>query len=339
MPQDPLMIPLLSKISATVDRISSLITASQAGIRQAVSSITQSITAVGQAMSAATTRVINALGKSVGRKDSFPIPGPPKFAFEPSEGLRPLTDPFQKSLFSTPGFGQGGGGMAMPDASSLNLGALFKTALAPIGKTLKTTFAGVGKTLLSSFGPMTILFQILSPMISAFLEPLSLLEPLFSAWGTILSQLLIPIIMALMEALMPITPLLIDLVTSLMPIIMILPGVIHLLMPPLTMAIEFIRLLVNIIGVAIAVLAGAINAVLAFFTMISQVIYGGVNNLLAGVNEFFNNVKAGVTGFFTDVANIFINGGQRIKDFFTGLWDDITGFFKKDRDNNPNTFW
>ena len=214
-------------------------------------------------------------------------------------------------------------------------GGVSMAPMAKMAKGLKGVFAGLGSTILSSFSPMMLLFQILSPLINAFLEPMDMLSPLMEDWGAILSQLLIPIVMALMDILMPFTPLLVLLVQVLMPIIEFVPALVAILVPAITMIVNIIMVAVQVIGSIIAIIMGVINYITTLIAFISTVFFGFFSTLFSKISEFFGKMRDDINKLFNDA----INGiKQKIKDilsFFTGFWDSVSEFFggKASNDN------
>ena len=234
--------------------------------------------------------------------------------------------------------GQGQAGLeSIPGANmgDLKMGPMIKQLLAPLGRTLKSTFKDVGKSIGASFSPMMLLFQILQPLISAFLEPLELLEPLMSAWGTILSQLLIPIVLSVMDILMPFTPLLSQLVELLLPIISLLPSFINIIIPILEFVINLIMRGITILQIGIVIITGIITAIFEFVAMVSGIIFGFFSTLGGKISTFFTNIKDTLTGWVDTIKNFFNNAKTNATSAVIDFYNKTIGWLFGKLENEP----
>jgi len=257
-----------------------------------------------------------------------------------------------------PGFGQGGrsfGGFAqginlgdisfkaLGSALSKSLGKTFKK----MGKGIKDVFGGVGKQLMASFSPMMLLFQILSPMVEAFLEPLDMLQPLLQSWGTILSQLLIPIVLALMDILMPFTPLLTQIVDILMPIIDLIPMLVQIFLPFIEIMVTLLGVGINLIGVFTELIFGGLGPVGEAVAQVTGWISDFVTAIPQKFGEFFNWIREFIDNLWDQIIGSIRGFGQKIRDAWTdmidGIFDNIkdkfTIFDGGGLDNNTETWW
>jgi len=223
----------------------------------------------------------------------------------------------------------------------------FKKIFGSMGKMLKGVFGNVGKSLFASFGPMMLLFQMLSPLIQAFLEPLDLMTPLFESWGTILSQLLIPIILSLMDILMPFTPVLEALVQLLLPILDIIPAIISWIVPLIEIITTGATGIISAVSVVVTFIMGAVNTGISFIGEYIAAIAGFFINISEKFTAFFQWAISWASDLWEGIIDKFRGVGNRIKRVFGDIWDDIVEtirdkfnvFSGGGLDNNPDTWW
>jgi len=209
-----------------------------------------------------------------------------------------------------------------------------------IGKSLSSIFKDVGKNITTSFSPMMLIMQILQPLIQAVLEPLDILSPLLSSWGTILSQLLIPIMLALMDVLMPFTPLLLLLVDVLLPIIEIIPALVAVIVPAIEFVISVVMALVNIIGVVVSAIMGFVNGAIYVVAIITTTIFGFFTETFSKISDFFGKIRTGINDFFNKGINGLKAVINKIKNFFKNLVADIfRAIFGGKKKAEPETFY
>jgi phage-related protein len=194
------------------------------------------------------------------------------------------------------------------------IGGTFKK----LGKSLSGSLKGVFK----SFGqmiPQLALFMLvvdpLMAMIGAFLEPLGMLTPLFEIFGSILAQLLVPIMMALMDLLMPFMPLLEAIVQLFMPFIRIFVLIIELLNPVIGLFISFSKILVNIASVITNVIGFIAEFAIRFKTFFISLLV----TIIKAIVDWFGNIWDTIAKFFSDLFS-------GIGDWFRGIWNSIVNW-------------
>ena len=357
-----LSVPLLASINTAAMAIHSIVARLGSQLHAALSPITGAIQTSTQALSneirnhgLLLSKLLgtgikggvaqSAIGKEMGETT---VPG----LFSKFEKIfAPLGDTFKSLLTSLPKINMAplGGIVAKDTAESIQpqtQAAPSQNMAGKLFKGLGSSLKGIGKMITSSFSPIMLLFQIISPMINAFLEPLELMSPLFESWGSILSQLLVPIIMALMDALMPLTPVFVALVNMLMPIIMIVAGLLQLLAPfiellasGLTGGLNFIGMFTNFAGgitVGLSVITDAVSVITSWFI-----------NIQTKLSDFFAYIGGWFDGLWTRIREKIAGFGNRV----TAVWKEvIDGIFTKIKDKfkvfsgggldqDPNTWW
>lgn len=237
----------------------------------------------------------------------------------------------------TKGFDLGGAGT--------QLGKRFKGVQKVMGGVGKTLMKSVGGAFMS-LGPQMALFALimepLQALIGAFLEPLDALIPIFEAWGSILSQLLVPIIGLLIDILVPLTPAFVAIVNALMPLIELLASSVGWLVPFVQILAQLIILVANVVGVFTNLIGGlgivfeVVNQVAATISSFFTGLIEGVNLFVQGFGEFFarlwENIINGIRGF-----------GETIQTFFEDLWNGLLekgrNFLEGGFDGDPETWW
>lgn len=220
-------------------------------------------------------------------------------------------------------------------------------------KGIKKGFKNVGKSLMSTvgksfmaLGPQMALFALimepLQALIGAFLEPLDALIPIFEAWGSILSQLLVPIIGLLIDILVPLTPAFVAIVNALMPLIELLASSVGWLVPFVEILAQLIILVANVVGVFTNLIGGlgivfeVVNQVAATISSFFSGLLEGVNLFVQGFGQFFanlwDNIISGIRGF-----------GETIQNFFDDLWNGLLekgrNFLEGGFDGDPDTWY
>lgn len=199
-------------------------------------------------------------------------------------------------------------------------GAPGKKQMGGFSKAIKGAAGG-----LAAMGPQMLIFSLLmepiQALLGAFLEPLNMLLPIFEMWGTILSQLLMPIVMALMAILMPLTPLLIAIVNSLMPILDIILPLIMILVPVLELLIAGLLVVINIFTIVTEAIGGFFQMLADFLARLSDAFFGWIQ----GAVDWFNNLLTGIV--------------DTIIGFWQDLMDKIKGFFEGGFDGDPDTWY
>ena len=217
--------------------------------------------------------------------------------------------------------------------------APIKKTLKDLGKGIKHTFSEVGKSIGASFSPMMLLFQLLQPMIAAFLEPLELLEPIMASFGTILSQLLIPIVLALMDLLMPLMPLFDSIVANLLPILSILIPVVQILVPiieTLVAVLMFVMDIIGIIGGSFTVLICWLLGAVAWF---SETVFGAIRNFIMFVVAVLSTIRKAITELINDVTSFWSNLVGGIREKSIALYNNTLGLiFGKIQDDAKTTY-
>ena len=211
----------------------------------------------------------------------------------------------------------------------------FKAVAAPfkaIGKAGAKTFKAMGNGVkqMGQMGPqmamMAIVMEPLMAMLSAFLEPFDVLTVYFESFGTILGQLLVPVIEALIPILDQMIPVFEQLVTALMPAVvaaieavpwdMIIEAGIQLLPIILTLVNAFTRVMIAIAPLNNLIMSGLMVGVNGLFLAMQPVVVlvdglsravekfmGWLNKLVGG----FETVTSGVEDFFNTLSLDFGN--------------------------------
>ena len=211
----------------------------------------------------------------------------------------------------------------------------FKAVAAPfkaIGKAGAKTFKAMGEGVkqMGQMGPqmamMAIVMEPLMAMLSAFLEPFDVLTVYFESFGTILGQLLVPVIEALIPILDQMIPVFEQLVTALMPAVvaaieavpwdMIIEAGIQLLPIILTLVNAFTRVMIAIAPLNNLIMSGLMVGVNGLFLAMQPVVVlvdglsravekfmGWLNKLVGG----FETVTSGVEDFFNTLSLDFGN--------------------------------
>lgn len=220
------------------------------------------------------------------------------------------------------------------------------TAMKKVGKGV----FGSMKSLFSSMGPqmlaLSLVMEPLMALLNAILEPFELLNPIFEEWGVILSQLLYPIILALLPVFQELTPAFIAIVNALMPLIPLLTSVVGWLVPVanvLSGIIVTLASLVEIVTTAISTL----TFVTELIRMMLEFLSNGIGLVLASINSGFQNIVGIVGDYITDMFispirdlgqrlrdlilgwfdNLSLGVGEDVRDFATGTWEGIKNFW------------
>ena len=211
------------------------------------------------------------------------------------------------------------------------------TPIKKLGKSLKGIFKDVAKSIGASFSPMMLLFQMLQPMIQAFLEPMDLLSPLFESWGTILSQALIPVVLALMDVLMPLTPLFDSIVANLLPILQILIPIVQILIPAIEAIVTILMFVFDIIGMLGAYMAVFITFIGGAVAWFSETVFGAIRNFMIGIVAVTTSIRNAISNFIDGVTAFWSNlvGGVRKKsiDLYNNTLGLIFGRLKEEEKN------
>lgn len=180
--------------------------------------------------------------------------------------------------------------------------------------------SGLGSSLMASFGPLGILLQLLQPLISAFLEPLEMLTPMMEMWGTILSQLLVPVMLMIMAILEPFTPVIISLTQALLPIIELVLGLMTPLLPLINVLAWILDLVLKLVG--------WLTNFASIGSYFSQYLTGMVQEGITRMKENFLN------GF----VDMIQNAVERMRALVLGAFDNIKNK-SKDWWDSEDRFW
>lgn len=190
-------------------------------------------------------------------------------------------------------------------------------------KTMKKGLGGMVK----ASAKMALIGAVMEPinaMIQAFLEPMEMLTPLFESWGTILSQAIIPIVIALMEALMPLTPAFVAIMEALMPVAMFLVSIIHVLIPVMVLLAELVIVIANFFKVifeGLSILTGVVYQIGGLIEGLADLLTG----LFKHVSDFFNNIADAVKNFIDEFIEKSKEFGRNIADWFANIDEEIFG--------------
>ena len=225
-----------------------------------------------------------------------------------------------------------------------------KTALAGVGKglplkTMGKAFGGIKKVGKAGFnamgsafgamGPQMMLMQAAMGGIGAFLAPMELIGVYFEAYGSILSQLLVPVMEGLMPLFDGLIPIFEQVVAALLPVVMAFMGMLNIdailpimnaLMPGilgLAHAMEMVFLVItplnNMLSGAMVV---AITAVALAFSYIGVAIgrigdaFTWLGSLLSPVTDMID----GMSRAFERAIGVLGNITGKIRDFVEDLW-------------------
>jgi len=187
------------------------------------------------------------------------------------------------------------------------------------------------KGLLSSIPQLALLGVIMEPLtalIGAFLEPLEMITPLFEAWGAMLSQLLIPIVMAIMDIMMPMTPAIQSIIDMLVPLIPLVILIFKLL-NPIIFLLPIIIDAIGMLATVLTIVTGFIGGLTAMISTFTDGMVSGIVNWLRGlwtiVSDWAGGIIPGITAWARDAV-------QAVK-------DAVANFFKGGFDGDPDTWY
>lgn len=144
----------------------------------------------------------------------------------------------------------------------------------------------------------------LNAVLGAFLEPISVLTPIFKMFGSMFSQLLLPLIPPLVEAFMQLTPIidimiegLMPIITSLIPIIELFGQWLQFLVPYFEVLYAIIGGLGDILGVFIGWLTGVLSGLLELLSNIPFIgsKFDGLADKIDGISTSFGDFDGALT--------------------------------------------
>lgn len=191
-----------------------------------------------------------------------------------------------------------------------------------MGKSMKGMMKGSAQMAL-----MSLAMEPLNAMISAFLEPMEMLTPLFEAWGSILSQLLIPIVIVLMDVLMPLTPVFISLVEALMPLILLTVSIIGWLVPLIELLAAMTIALLNLVSIitnSLSILTVLSEGIRVFFATFFGFFTDGWKWISDGLAEIANGIK----NFWDNIINGVKDATGNLFDIIEETWEGLTSIFR-----------
>ena len=238
--------------------------------------------------------------------------------------LDPLFESFSK--FKSDFTAGGDTGFAMEslfDKGKITPGSIRTGKIAKGAKGATGLLGGLGKSMLgglAALGPqmlaLTLIMKPIQALLDGILAPLEPIVDLFGAVGDILGLLLIPVVMAVMNVLLPFMPLLIEIVVGLMPLIRLMMVPLELLGDVLTATIPIYTQLYGIVGDFISFL----NPMIDFVTGFGDFISGGIANFINGV---FGELRDWGQGIIEDFGAMLQNGFDWLTDKIEDLFDNF----------------
>lgn len=243
-----------------------------------------------------------------------------------------------KPIPPTTGGGKGGGGKGGSKEETFNqliagLKPIFTPHMAGIGggainqaKGLAAPFVSAFATLGPQMAAMAIVTQPLMEFFNGLLEPFSILGEYFGAFGSILGQIFVPILMQLQPIFDAFIPILQSLAKPIGDILLalfnmssigILIQLINPLMPLIAKIIElvmsFVGILTPFLGIFTQIVGLLMNTLIPVVTWIIDVCLTPIINFFKMVGDTFTNLLntgGGVIDFFERVGNFFANIGN-----------------------------
>ena len=294
---------------------------------------------------------IKAVSGSSGGKVSGPFSTHGSLLGNPAEILKSMIPAtmrgigtMAKSGYTAAGGGGTGvwGGMVEGSGKLLdNMKAMFKGGLGNTAKAQAKSVAQPFIGALSSLGPQMAMMAIVMAPVQALLEglfePFEMITDIFGAYGSILGQMFIPILMAIQpillsmlpifEAIAPMLGQLILMIFQFMTPIGLLLPLFEAIMPFLMIGIQFISGLIE----QFALLMSNFKPLEFAFSLISGLFMGIYNTIMGipeGFNSFISFFTVTIPGYFSTAINnlisLFTGIGTSIAEIIKDLWTEIT---------------
>jgi len=236
--------------------------------------------------------------------------------------------------------GAGAGILGGLDKFGMNISAMFKGGFAGAKQQAKNLGAPFSAAL-SSLGPQMAMMAIVMAPVQALLEglfePFEMITDIFGAYGSILGQMFIPILMVIQPILLSMLPIFEALAPMLGQLILLFFNFctpIGLLLPLIQGAIPFLTIGIQFIGGIIEQVSALLNNFkpLEFaFSLISGLFMGIYNTIMGipeGFNSFISFFTVTIPGYFSTAINnlisLFTGIGTSIAEIMKDLWTEIT---------------
>lgn len=189
------------------------------------------------------------------------------------------------------------GGMAKQTGVGPGAGRLLKGGAMGLGKSMMGGLATLGPQMLA----LTLIMKPISALLEGILEPLEPLIDLFGMVGSILGLLLVPVVQALMEVLLPFMPLLVEIVMALIPLMRVLMLPLRMSAITLTTLMPILITLVRL-GSTVAVLLDMVTTFgLGFFSSIMSW-FGDIISIATNwVNDLWGYIMEDIRAFFDGI--------------------------------------